>query len=146
MNRSQTLEELAQKIGVPADQLCATVDAFNAMAVQGKDDDFGRGETLSDRYYGDPRGQVNSCLAPLVKAPFYAIAVYPGDLGTKGGLKTDGGGRVLREDGTPIHGLYAAGNNAASVMARTYPGAGGTIGPALTFGMVAAESAHGDRP
>lgn len=81
--------------------------------------------------------------APLAQAPFYAIPIYPGDLGTKGGLVTDTQARVLRADGTVIEGLFAAGNTMASVMGRTYPGAGGTIGPALTFGYVAANAACG---
>jgi 3-oxosteroid 1-dehydrogenase len=80
-------------------------------------------------------------MAPLTAAPFYAIPVYPGDLGTKGGLCIDTDARVLAEDGRPIAGLYAAGNTSASIMARSYPGAGGTIGPALCFGFLAAEHA-----
>ena len=144
MNRSNSLSELAAKLGVPEAQLCATVNRFNEQARAGLDDDFGRGDTLSDRYYGDPRGRTNPCLAAIEKPPFYAIAVYPGDLGTKGGVQTDSSGRALRADGSVIAGLYAAGNNAASVMARTYPGAGGTIGPALTFGFLAAEAAARD--
>jgi 3-oxosteroid 1-dehydrogenase len=144
MHASQTLEELAAKLGLPAEKLVSTVERFNAQATAGKDDDFGRGESLSDRYYGDPRGHKNPCLAALEKAPFYAIRVYPGDLDTKGGLSTDPQARVLDAAGKVIPGLYAAGNNSASVMARTYPGAGGTIGPALTFGFVAAETALGE--
>ena len=83
----------------------------------------------------------NCSLGPIETGPFYAVQIYPGDLGTKGGLVTDAQARVLREDGQAIGGLYAAGNSAASVMGRTYPGAGGTIGPALTFGFLAAEAA-----
>ncbi len=83
----------------------------------------------------------NCSLGPVETGPFYAVQIYPGDLGTKGGLVTDEHSRVLKEDGRPIPGLYAAGNSSASVMGRTYPGAGGTIGPALTFGFLAAEDA-----
>ena len=141
MHRSNTLEELAEKLELPVERLKQTIERFNAQAQAGEDDDFQRGDTLSDRYYGDPRGHKNPCLGAVAQAPFYAIKVYPGDLGTKGGVCTDSGARVLRADGTVVAGLYAAGNNSASVMARTYPGAGGTIGPALTFGFLAAESA-----
>lgn len=139
---ASSVAELAAKIEVDPAELTATVGRFNAQALAGKDDDFGRGESASDRYYGDYRVTPNPCLAPLKKAPFYAIPIYPGDLGTKGGLVTDVKARVLDGSGVPIPGLFAAGNTSASVMGRTYPGAGGTIGPALTFGFVAAETAH----
>ena len=99
---------------------------------------------MADRYYGDPRVGPNPCLAPIDRGPFYAIEVFQGDLGTKGGLKTDAGARVLDEAGAVIGGLYAAGNCSSAVMGRTYPGAGGTIGPALTFGFLAAEGACAD--
>jgi 3-oxosteroid 1-dehydrogenase len=141
LKRAKTLDELAGLIEVDPAALAATVSRFNEQADKGVDEDFGRGNSASDRYYGDPRVQPNPCLHSIGKAPFYAIPVYPGDLGTKGGLVTDLGGRVLREDGTAIEGLFAAGNCAASMMGRTYPGAGGTIGPALAFGFVAAETA-----
>jgi 3-oxosteroid 1-dehydrogenase len=117
--------------------LAATVQRFNALADSGRDDDFHRGESAYDRYYGDPRNQPNPCLAPLVKPPFYAVRIVPGDLGTKGGLSTDERARVLRADGSPIPGLYAAGNTSALVMGRTYAGPGATLGPAMTFGYLA---------
>lgn len=139
--KAASIDELARKIEVPEDALAKTIARFNELARRGKDDDFGRGESASDRYYGDDRVRPNPCLAPLDKAPFYAIRVFPGDLGTKGGLVTDTRGRVLDEQRQPIAGLYAAGNTSASIMARTYPGAGGTIGPALCFGFLAAEAA-----
>jgi 3-oxosteroid 1-dehydrogenase len=85
----------------------------------------------------------NPCLAPLDKPPFYAVALFPGDLGTKGGLVTDEHARVLREDGSPVEGLYATGNTSASVMGDTYPGPGSTLGPAMTFGYIAAMHARG---
>ena len=142
--RAESLEALAKEIDVPADALAATVQRHNGFAATGIDEDFGRGNSASDRYYGDHRVGPNPNLAPIGKAPFYAIRVYPGDLGTKGGLVTDNHARVLTEDGAPIAGLYAAGNTSASVMGRTYPGAGGTISPALTYGMLAAEAAQQD--
>lgn len=144
LRKAATVEELAAQIGVPADRLKNTIDRFNAMARKGKDDDFGRGDSASDRYYGDDRVKPNPCMAPLEKGPFYAIPLFPGDLGTKGGLKTDVHARVLDEQERPIPGLYAAGNNAASIMGRTYPGAGGTIGPAMCFGFLGAEAAIAD--
>jgi len=141
LHRADTLEELASKIDIPPDALAATVARFNAHAVKGKDLDFNRGASAQDRYYGDPRVKPNCSLGPVESAPFYAVRVYPGDLGTKGGLRIDLDARVLDAEGRAIEGLYAAGNSTASIMGRTYPGAGGTIGPALTFGFLAAEAA-----
>ncbi len=139
--RAKTIRELAEKIEVDADGLEDEVAKNNRFAAAGKDEDFGRGDALLDRYYSDPRVTPNPNLAPIARAPFYAIRVYPGDLGTKGGLLTDAHARVLRADGTAIDGLYATGNCASAVMGDTYPGAGGTIGPAMTFGWIAAEHA-----
>jgi len=136
--RAPTIAELAEQIAVPAGALQHTLDRFNGFARAGHDDDFHRGESVYDRYYGDPRNRPNPCLAPLSKAPFYAVRIVPGDLGTKGGLRTDERARVLRPDGTSIAGLYAAGNASAAVMGRSYAGAGATIGPAMTFGYIAA--------
>lgn len=136
--KADSLAKLAAEIGVPGDALVSTVDRFNAMADHGQDDDFQRGESAYDHYYGDPRNRPNPCLAPLTKPPFYAVRIVPGDLGTKGGLTTDERARVLREDGSPIPGLYAAGNTSAFVMGRTYAGPGATLGPAMTFGYLAA--------
>jgi 3-oxosteroid 1-dehydrogenase len=142
IHRADTLDELAEKVGVPAPALKETVDRFNAHAIKGEDPDFNRGWSAQDRYYGHPSVKPNCSLGPVAKPPFYAIEIFPGDLGTKGGLVTDLHARVLRQEGSAvIGGLYAAGNTAASVMGRTYPGAGGTIGPALTGGFAAAESA-----
>jgi 3-oxosteroid 1-dehydrogenase len=136
--RGPTLASLATQIDVPASALEQTIERFNAFAGAGVDEDFHKGDSVYDRYYGDPRNRPNPCLAPLAKAPYYAIKVVPGDLGTKGGLRTDDRARVLREDGTPIPGLYAAGNASAAVMGHSYAGAGATIGPAMTFGYLAA--------
>jgi 3-oxosteroid 1-dehydrogenase len=136
--RAPALAELAALIGVDPAALAKTVVRFNEFAETGRDEDFGRGDSAYDRYYGDPRQRPNPCLAPLLRPPFYAVKIVPGDLGTKGGLRTDERARVLREDGTPIAGLYAAGNTSAAVMGRSYAGAGATIGPAMTFGYIAA--------
>jgi 3-oxosteroid 1-dehydrogenase len=141
--RADTLPDLAQRIGVPAEALVETVDRFNAFARAGKDEDFGRGESGYDRYYGDPTVKPNPCLAPLERGPYYAVTMVPGDLGTKGGLRTDVHARVLREDGAVIGGLYAAGNASAPVMGHTYAGPGATIGPAITFGYLAARHVAG---
>jgi 3-oxosteroid 1-dehydrogenase len=136
--RAADIAELAEKIGVPADSLVKTVDRFNGFAKSGKDADFGRGESGYDRYYGDPTVKPNPCLMPIEQGPFYAISMVPGDLGTKGGLRTDVHARVLRADGSVIDGLYAAGNVSSPVMGHTYAGPGATIGPAITFGYLAA--------
>lgn len=141
--KADTLEALAEKCNLDPAALRKTTDHFNEMARVGKDTDFQRGDFHYDRYYADHTVTPNPTMRPLVKGPFYAIRVYPGDLGTKGGLVTDPQARVLTEAGEPIEGLYAAGNTSASVMGPTYPGAGGTIGPALTFGFLAAETAAG---
>jgi 3-oxosteroid 1-dehydrogenase len=139
IHRESTLDDLAGSIGVPAAALRETVERFNGFAGTGVDVDFHRGESAYDRYYGDPRNHPNPCLGALVKPPFYAAKLVPGDLGTKGGLRTDERARVLRPDGTPIAGLFAAGNATAAVMGHSYAGAGATIGPAMTFGYIAAK-------
>jgi 3-oxosteroid 1-dehydrogenase len=136
--RAATVAELADKIGLPAEALAGTVERFNGFVRDGRDADFGRGDSGYDRYYGDPTVKPNPCLSPIDQGPFYAITMVPGDLGTKGGLRTDVHGRVLRADGSAIDGLYAAGNVSATVMGHTYAGPGATIGPALTFGYLAA--------
>jgi 3-oxosteroid 1-dehydrogenase len=136
--KSGTVEGLAEKIGVDPVALAATITRFNTFARDGKDTDFGRGDSGYDHYYGDPTNKPNPSLGAIDKAPFYAIKMVPGDLGTKGGLITDVDGRVLRADGTAIDGLYAAGNVSSPVMGHTYAGPGATIGPALVFGYLAA--------
>ena len=140
--KAESLEALATQLGIaePA-VLKSTIARFNQHAARGEDLDFGRGVSAQDRYYGDPRVKPNCALGAVETPPFYAVRIYPGDLGTKGGLETDSESRVVRSDGTPITGLFAAGNSARSIMGRSYPGAGGTIGPALTFGFIAAETA-----
>lgn len=141
IKRADRLEDLAAQIGVDASAFKATVERFNGFAAKGTDEDFHRGENPYDLIYGDQRIQPNPCLAPLREAPFYALEIHPGDIGTKGGLTTDERARVLRTDGTAIPGLYAIGNCSASVTGRYYPGAGATLGPAMTFGFLAAEHA-----
>ncbi|MFF4615821.1 3-oxosteroid 1-dehydrogenase [Nonomuraea jabiensis] len=136
--KAWTIEQLAQKIGVPQAALRGTIDRFNGFAATGKDLDFHRGDSAYDRYYADPLVKPNPCLAPLWLPPFYAFKIVPGDLGTKGGMRTDARARVLRPDGSVIPGLYAAGNASGAVMGHSYAGSGSTIGPAMTFGYVAA--------
>ncbi len=138
--KADTLEELAKVTGLPADALLATIERFNGFARSGKDEDFRRGESAYDRYYGDPTNKPNPPnLGEIKNGPFYAAKMVPGDLGTKGGVRTDVHGRALRDDGSVIEGLYAAGNVSSPVMGHTYPGPGGTIGPpAMAFGYLAA--------
>lgn len=143
--RGATLAELAQNCGLDPKALTETVERFNQFARRGVDADFHRGDSAYDRYYGDPTVKPNPCLAPIEKPPFYAVQMVAGDLGTKGGLVIDEYARVLRSDGAPIPGLYAAGNNSASVMGNTYPGAGSTIGPSMTFGYIAAKHIAGGK-
>ena len=131
-------DELATKIGVPAAKLSDTATRFNELAHGGHDDDFNRGDSIYDNYYGYST-LPNPNLHPLGKPPYYAFQIVLGDLGTSGGLRTDEYARVLRADDTVVRGLYAVGNTSAAVMGRSYAGAGATIGPAMTFGYVAAK-------
>ncbi|MCX4793415.1 MULTISPECIES: FAD-binding protein [unclassified Streptomyces] len=142
-HRADGIAELAVAIGVPPEELTATVERFNGFARTGKDTEFGRGDSAYDRYYGDPTLK-NPNLDEIVKAPFYAVRIEVGDLGTKGGLVCDEHGRVLREDGSLIDGLYATGNTSAPVMGGEYAGPGATIGPSIVFGYVAARHAAGE--
>ncbi len=128
---------LARETGVPPEELQRTAARFNSFARDHRDLDFHRGESAYDNYYGDST-LPNPNLAVVDKPPYYAFRIIPGDLGTNGGLVTDEHARVLREDGSVVGGLYATGNTAASVMGRSYAGAGATIGPSMTFGYVAA--------
>ncbi|MCS1394184.1 FAD-dependent oxidoreductase [Lysinibacillus boronitolerans] len=133
---AKTIEELARQMDVPTERLVATVNRFNDFARNGHDDDFYRGDSAYDNYYGDPT-LPNPNLAEIKKAPFYALRLYPGDIGTKGGLVVDEYARVIKENGEPIEGLYASGNCSASIMGETYPGPGATIGPGMTLSYVA---------
>jgi succinate dehydrogenase/fumarate reductase flavoprotein subunit len=139
LKRGRTLEELARECGIDPAGLVATVERFNAGARRGEDPDFGRGSTPFNRYGGDPSVGPNPSLAPLAKGPFYAVRVVPGSFGTFAGLATDARARVLGADDTPIPGLYAVGNDQASVMGGHYPAGGINIGPAMTFGYIAAQ-------
>jgi 3-oxosteroid 1-dehydrogenase len=140
VKKAASIEALAAEIEVPAEALTATVARFNGFATSGVDEDFHRGESAYDKYYSDPTVKPNPSLHSIDEGPFYAVKIVPGDLGTKGGLVTDENARVLRADGSVISGLYAAGNVSSAVMGHTYPGPGGTIGPALVFGYLAAEN------
>jgi len=139
--KADSIEQLATNMGLDPATLKATIEQYNADAEQGKDSQFGRGENVFDRYYGDARlkqKQQNPCMGPIEKPPFYAVKVFPGELGTAGGLDADKAGRVRRDDGSLIDGLYAIGNCSSAVMGRSYPGAGSTLGPAMVFGYLAA--------
>lgn len=136
--RADTVEALAEKIGVDRAALADTVQRMNGYAATGVDPEFGRGGNVYDRYFGDNAVKPNPCLGPIEKAPFYAVRVDLGDIGTKGGLKVDAKARVLSERGEVIRGLYAVGNCSAAITADSYPGAGATLGPAMTFGYIAA--------
>ncbi|NQV94777.1 MAG: FAD-dependent oxidoreductase [Sphingomonadales bacterium] len=143
MKKAKSIGALAEQISIDPAALEATISRFNTHAANGEDPDFQRGQAAYDKMYGDPSVTPNPCLATIDKGPFYAMPIYPGDIGTNGGLRTDAKARVLNEKGKPIGGLYAVGNNAASAMGESYPGAGVTIGPALTFGYIAARHALG---
>ena len=130
--KGETLEDLAAQIGVDAAGLKDSARRMTEYAKTGKDLDFDRGGNVFDRYYGDPRLK-NPNLGPIEKGPFYAMRLWPGEIGTKGGLLTDREGRVLNTEGQVIDGLYCVGNNSASVMGPAYAGAGSTLGPAMTF-------------
>lgn len=138
-----TIGGLARKLGLDPAVLEQTVARFNAHVAGGTDEDFHRGDNFYDSLFGDPRLPKNKSLAPVAKGPFYALRIYPGDIGTNGGLVTDTQGMVLDDAGKPIAGLYATGNLVASPMARSYPGGGATLGPAMTFGYLAARHAMG---
>ena len=138
-----TIETLAAACNLPAVRLRATIERFNGFAGAGEDLDFGRGKSRYNHVYADPSNEPSACLGPIAAAPFFAVRLYPGDIGTAGGLVTDAHARVLDKNGKVITGLYATGNITAGVMGRSYPGAGGTLGPAMTFGFIAARHALG---
>ena len=142
VKRGATIDGLASQIDVPAEQLTATLHRYNELAGAGHDDDFGKGDSLYDRYYGDPTLK-NPCMHAIDKGPFYAVAVYPAETGTRGGLVVDEHARVLRDDGTPIVGLYAAGNTAVSAIGGACTGPGQTIGAAMAYGWMAAKHLAG---
>ena len=143
MKKAATLDELAARCGIDAQGLSAEIARFNGFCRSGVDADFGRGSRAFDRSHGDPTVTPNPNLGAIEQGPFYAVAIYPGDVGTAGGVVADEYARVLKEDGMPIPGLYAVGNSTASVFGRCYPAAGASIGAAFTFGYVAAHHAAG---
>jgi len=143
LHEAPSVEALAAAIGVPADGLRATVDRYNGFARTGVDEDFHKGETIYDRNNGDPDVRPNPCLGPVETGPFYAVKVVPTPLGTSRGLRADIHARVLTAAGDPIPGLYVCGNDMQSAFGGEYPGAGGQIGPAMTFGWLAARHAAG---
>ena len=140
--KSDTIEGLADKLGIDSDGLLQTIVKVNGYAKSGKDLDFKRGDSLYDRYYGDPVVKPNSCLGPIQKSPFYSITLYPGEMGTAGGLVIDTKARVLNIDNNPILGLWACGNCTSALLPR-YPGPGSTLGPAMTFGYIAGRDIGG---
>jgi succinate dehydrogenase/fumarate reductase flavoprotein subunit len=134
---AQSIDALADRIGVEKSALSTTLERYNAPARAGLDPEFGRGSTIYQRHLGDAGHLPNPCVAPIEQAPYYALRIYPADLGTAIGLRTDCHARVLRKDGAVIKGLYACGNDMGSIMNGNYPGPGITLGPALTFGYIA---------
>jgi len=141
LKKAGTLEALAALLDIDAEGLKASASKMSQYARTGVDLDFHRGETIFDRYYGDENVEPNACLAPIETPPFYGFEAFAGELGTKGGLVADACARVLNRDGEVIPGLYAIGNCSASAMGHTYPGPGSTLGPATTFGFLAARHA-----
>lgn len=139
----QTPQELAKQIGANPEALAKTIESFNGPARRGEDPEFARGSTSYNRSLGDPEHKPNPCVAPIETAPYYAIKLVMGDLGTFSGLRCDEYAQVLDDAGKPIGGLYAAGNDAASIMGGNYPGGGITLGPAVTFGYIAARHMSG---
>ena len=137
LKRGQSLEELARACSIPAEALIDTVARFNRFAARGEDPEFQRGKTLYNRMQGDLAHAPNPSLAPLLRAPFYAVKIVPGSLGTFAGAKTDPAARVVDRDGRPIAGLFAVGNDMASIMGGHYPSGGITLGPGMTFGYIA---------
>ncbi|KIW86367.1 hypothetical protein Z517_01763 [Fonsecaea pedrosoi CBS 271.37] len=136
---AKTIPQLAAKLGIPEDNLVQTVKRCNENAARGKDPDFGRGDSVYDHVFGDPTNKPTVSLGTCDQAPFYAVPMYPGNVSTQYGLRTDEYARVMGQEEKPIDGLYAAGNDSNSVWRGTYPAGGSSIGPAMTFGYVAAE-------
>src|SRR4051812_22010150 len=145
LKRGETIAALAAQAGIDAQALQATIAEFNASAATGQDAAFGKGSRAYNRFQGDALHGSNPCIGPIEHGPFYAIKMVIGDLGTYAGIRTDANARALDADGQPIAGLYAVGNDMASIMGGNYPGAGITLGPALTFGYIAGRHIAADR-
>lgn len=145
LRRASTLLELAKDIGVDPAGLADTVARHNGFAATGRDEEFGRGSTRLNRQNGDSSRSPNPCLAPIDRSPFYAVAVWPADLAASAGIRTDADARVLNGGGEAIAGLYAIGNDMASIMKGTYPGPGTTLGPAIVFGYRAVQHMHANQ-
>lgn len=143
LHKADTIEELATQLNIAPATLKATVERFNGFVAKNNDEDFHRGARAYDNWLGDKFHKPSATLGTIAEAPFYAVPMVPGDVGTYGGAVTDIYGRVLREDGSAITGLYATGVSTASVMGRFYPGAGASIGPAMTWGFITARHAAG---
>ncbi|HEX7750294.1 MAG TPA: FAD-dependent oxidoreductase [Bordetella sp.] len=137
--RANSLQELASALQIDAAGLSASADDFNRAGEAGVDPAFGKGSTAYNQYLGDPDHRPNPCLGPLRKAPFYAVKVYAGDIGTACGIRCNAHAQALAADGQPVAGLYVVGNDMQSVMGGQYPAPGITLGPALTFGWVAGQ-------
>ncbi|MGB9306922.1 MAG: FAD-binding protein [Mycobacterium sp.] len=143
VKRAETIADLSREIELPADELARTIARFNKFAAKGLDPDFGRGQSAYNDCLGDPGYRPNSAIGPLNRAPYYATRVFPADVGTCGGVVTNEHAQVLDEQDRVIDGLYATGNTTATVMGRTYPGAGASIANTMVFGYVAARHAAG---
>jgi succinate dehydrogenase/fumarate reductase flavoprotein subunit len=142
----ETIGQLADKIGVDGDQLVQTIERYNRYAETGVDEEFGRGSSELNRFNGDSRARPNPCLRRIGPGPYYAVAVWPSDLASSAGLRTDACGRVMSGDGKILSGLYAVGTDSSSIFRGTYPGPGTMIGPAIVYGWSAAMDAAGTLP
>jgi succinate dehydrogenase/fumarate reductase flavoprotein subunit len=139
LKSGRTIAELARNAGIEPTALAETVAEHNRAAIEGVDRAFGKGSTAYNRFYGDAQVGPNPCLAPIVQAPFFAVEIFPGDLGTFAGIRTNRHAQVIDRDGAAIRGLYAVGNDAASIAGGNYPGGGITLGPAIVFAYLAAQ-------
>ena len=136
--QGDSIEQLAQQIGLDGNVLASTIERHNQFAATGVDEDFGRGTSELNRFNGDIGHKPNPCLRKIGPGPYFAVEVWPSDLASSAGLCTDANGRVLTTDRKPVPGLYAAGADAASIFRGTYPGPGTMIGPAMVFAWRAA--------
>ncbi|MBN8971826.1 MAG: FAD-binding protein, partial [Rhizobiales bacterium] len=144
--KADSITALAAMIGVDADVLGHTVTEYNRHAATGEDPEFGKGRSVYGHYLGDAGNPINPNVAPLDKGPFYAVWMHAGDIGNFAGIRTDENARVLRADGAAVPGLFAVGNDMASVFRGRYPGGGSLIGPAMTFGFTAARFIADETP